>query len=152
MMSISEFIRAAIGSFLGTLAFAGLLHVPKKAALPAAVVGMLAYLVYMISMAFGMSEPAATFVGALFGSLLGQYLARRMQVIATIFVLLSIVSAVPGLGLYRFMELLGSNQAALGAQTGINAMMSIAMIALGIGVGTFTYRLIFRSRRVKSGA
>ncbi len=51
-----------------------------------------------------------------------------------------------------FMELLGSNQAALGAQTGINAMMSIAMIALGIGVGTFTYRLIFRSRRVKSGA
>lgn len=87
------------------------------------------------------------FLAALLGSMLAQQLARRMHMIATIFVLLAIVPLVPGLGLYRFMELLGSGQTAQGARVGVAAMSSIAMLALGIGVGNFTSRLIVDLRK-----
>ena len=62
--------------------------------------------------------------------------------IATIFLLLSVVALVPGLGLYRCMEQLGHRQYALGAQTGILTMAGILMMALGIGVGRFLFKLV----------
>ena len=76
------------------------------------------------------------FLAALFGSLLAQFCARKMRMIATIFLL------VPGLGLYRCMEQLGHQQYALGAQTGILTMAGILMMALGIGVGSFLFKLV----------
>ena len=76
------------------------------------------------------------FLAALFGSLLAQFCARKMRMIATIFLLLSVVALVPGLGLYRCMEQLGHQQYTLGAQTGI------LMMALGIGVGSFLFKLV----------
>ena len=79
---------------------------------------------------------------ALFGSLLAQFCARKMRMIATIFLLLSVVALVPGLGLYRCMEQLGHQQYALGAQTGILTMAGILMMALGIGVGSFLFKLV----------
>ena len=82
------------------------------------------------------------FLAALFGSLLAQFCARKMRMIATIFLLLSVVALVPGLGLYRCMEQLGHQQYALGAQTGILTMAGILMMALGIGVGSFLFKLV----------
>lgn len=139
---MGEILRALASSFIGTLGFALLLRTPRRAILPASLIGMFAYFLYWVLLRAGLSDPMAVFVGALIGSLLGQACARRMHMIATIFILLSIVPAVPGLGLYRFMELLGSDRMALGMEAGVAAMMSIAMIALGVGVGSFLFRLL----------
>ena len=83
----------------------------------------------------------------LLGSLLGQLLARGMKTIATVFNTLAIVAFVPGLGLYRCMELFARGEMEAGARAGIGAMMSIVMIALGIGVGTFLFRAVFVRHR-----
>ena len=72
-----------------------------------------------------------------------------MRMIATIFVTLSIVSLVPGLGLYRCMELIGQGQNALGLQTGAAAMISFIMIALGLAVGSFLFRAIVAHIRIQ---
>lgn len=150
---ITEVLRAFISSFVGTLGFALLLHIPRRAILPASLIGMFAYLLYWVLLQLGVSDPLSVFAGALVGSMLGQGCARKMHMIATIFILLSIVPAVPGLGLYRFMELLGSDRVTLGAEAGVSAMISIAMIALGIGMGSFLFRLLFsrRGRAARSG-
>ncbi len=139
---IGDLLRAFLASFLGTLGFAGMIRVPKRAMLPASLIGAVAFVLYTLLVRLGMSEAFAVFAGALFGSVMGQWCARKMHMIATIFILLSIVPAVPGLGLYRFMEMLGSDRMAEGAAVGVNAMMSIAMIALGIGMGNFLFHLI----------
>ena len=118
-------------SFVGTLGFAILLHAPKRAWLPASLIGAMTYTLYWSLKQLSLDEAASMFLAALFGSLLAQFCARKMRMIATIFLLLSVVALVPGLGLYRCMEQLGHQQYALGAQTGILTMAGILMMAMG---------------------
>lgn len=139
---MEEMLRTLLTSFLGTLGFALLLHAPKKAWLPASLIGGVSYTLYIFLLEMGCPQTVSMFGGALAGSLLAQICARRMRMIATIFITLSIVSLVPGLGLYRCMEHLGAGRNALGLQAGVTAMIDIMMIALGLGVGGFVFRTI----------
>lgn len=140
------FIKLA-SSFVGTWGFAIVMHAPKRAWFPASLVGGVAYALYWALQEFGVYEPTAIFIGALLGSLMGQYLARRMQMIASIFVLLSMIPLVPGLGLYRCMHYLAQEMYAAGANAGVRAMVDIVMIALGIAVGSYIFRLLVRPSR-----
>ncbi len=133
-----------VSSFVGTLGFAIFMHAPKRAWLPASAVGGIAYAVYWLLLQFSLSEPMCIFIAALLGSLLGQLLARRMQMIATIFVLLAMIPLVPGLGLYRCMHYLAQEMYSAGVDAGVRAMVDIVMIALGIAVGSFIFRLFVR--------
>ena len=145
-------IRMFAAAFLGTLGFALLLHAPKRAWLPASVIGAAAYTLFWVLNQAGLSMPASIFIGALAGSMLAQGCARKMRMIATIFITLSIVAMVPGLGLYRCMALLAQGQNAAGVRNGVEAMTTIVMIALGIGVGNFLFRAVIGMRRpVKGG-
>lgn len=142
-MVLQGFIKL-ISSFVGTLGFAIFMHAPKRAWLPASAIGGAAYLLYWALLQFSVYEPLAMFIGALLGSVLGQYCARRMQMIASIFVLLSMIPLVPGLGLYRCMRYLGQEMYTAGAAAGVHAMVDVVMIALGLAVGSFLFRLILR--------
>ncbi len=133
-----------VSSFVGTFGFAIFMHAPKRAWLPASAIGGLAYLLYWSLLQLGMYEPMAIFIGALLGSVLGQYLARRMQMIASIFVLLSMIPLVPGLGLYRCMSFLAQEMYSQGIDAGVRAMVDVVMISLGLAVGSFLFRLFLR--------
>ena len=77
-------------SFVGTLGFAILLHAPKRAWLPASLIGAMTYTLYWSLKQLSLDEAASMFLAALFGSLLAQFCARKMRMIATIFLLLSV--------------------------------------------------------------
>ena len=111
----------------------------------------MAYLLYWALLQLHVYEPLAIFIGALLGSVLGQYCARRMQMIASIFVLLSMIPLVPGLGLYRCMRDLAQEMYSAGAAAGVHAMVDVVMIALGLAVGSFIFRMILRTAAVKGG-
>ena len=149
-MILEVFIKL-ISSFVGTLGFAIFMHAPKRAWLPASAIGGVAYALYWLLLKVGLYAPMAIFIGALLGSLMGQYLARRMQMIATIFVLLAMIPLVPGLGLYRCMHYLAQELYSAGADAGVRAMVDIVMIALGIAVGSYVFRLFVRPHPVKGG-
>nr|MBR4281355.1 threonine/serine exporter family protein [Clostridia bacterium] len=141
-----------VSSFIGTLGFAIFMHAPRKAWLPASAIGGAAYLLYWSLLQLGMYEPLAIFIGALLGSILGQYCARRMQMIATIFVLLSMIPLVPGLGLYRCMHFLAQEMYSAGADAGVRAMVDVVMIALGLAVGSYLFRMVVRAKPRKEAA
>lgn len=145
-MTFIAVIRILLASFAATYGFALLLHAPVRTWIPASLIGAVSFTVYWALSLLGVADPASVFVGAALGSLLAQICARRMRMIATVFLTLSIVTMVPGLGLYRCMELLAQGQSGAGAQAGVAAMVTILMIALGIGVGSFLFRL-FTGRR-----
>lgn len=149
MNLILEGFIKLISSFVGTLGFAIFMHAPKRAWFPASAIGGVAYLLYWALQESGVTEPMAIFIGALLGSILGQYCARRMKMIATIFVLLSMIPLVPGLGLYRCMHFLAQEMYGAGADAGVRAMVDIVMIALGLAVGNFIFRVL---RPRKGGA
>ena len=134
-------LTAFVSSFFGTLGFAVLLRAPRRAWIPSSLCGALAYTLYIGLLALGLSEAASIFAGSLFGSLMGQFLARRMKMIGTIFNTLAIVAFVPGLGLYRCMALLAGGSPDAGVRAGVQAMVSILMIALGLGMGSFLFRM-----------
>ena len=139
--TVTGLFRAVFGAFVGTVGFAMLVHVPRKAWLASGVIASLSYLVYWALTQAGLPDAMGIFVGSLFGSLAGQMCARKMKTIGTVFLMSAIVPVVPGLGLYRMMAELGRGRTAEGADFGIQAMITIAMIVLGLSMGSYIDRL-----------
>lgn len=150
MPLFEQILRAALGAFFGSVGFAMLVHAPKRAWFVAGLIASLSYLVYWLMTYLGLPDPMAIFIGSLFGSLAGLLSARLLKIIGTVFLMSAVVPVVPGLGLYRMMSALGQGQLAAGAKTGIQAMITVAMIALGLGAGAFMDRLLW-SRVRKTG-
>ncbi|MBR4081639.1 MAG: threonine/serine exporter family protein [Clostridia bacterium] len=140
---LKELLWMLVTSALGTLGFAMLLHAPKRAWLTASIIGGVGYMIYWGLLLLGWPDPAALFTGVLAATVLAQFAARKMRMIATIFVTLAIIPSVPGLGLYRAMSYLGQGMNSAGAKEGVSAMISVGMIALAIGVGSFLARRVF---------
>ena len=147
MSMLTGGITMFLSAFLGTLGFALLLHAPRRAWLPASAIGAVAYTLYWALNAAGLGNSISIFIGAVAGSLMAHCCARQMRMIATIFITLSIVAMVPGLGLYRCMALLAQGQNTAGLRTGVEAMITITMIALGLAVGSFLFRVIMTSMK-----
>lgn len=146
---MTDILRGLAGSFFGTVGFAMLVHVPKRSWMVSGLIASMSYLLYWaLSARLGVPDPMGIFIGSMFGSLTGQICARRMKIIGTVFMMSAIVPVVPGLGLYRMMAFLGQGETAKGADMGITAMITIAMIALGLGMGSFIDRMIHRIRKV----
>ena len=145
--TLEQILRAVAGSFFGTVGFAMLVHVPRRAWFASGVIAVLSYLVYWGLTCLGIPDPMAIFAGALFGSLTGLFCSRRMKIIGTVFLMSAVVPVVPGLGLYRMMSAIGQGRLSEGARTGVSAMITIAMIALGLGAGAFADRLFWSRRR-----
>ena len=144
----THILYAAVGAALGSVGFALLVHAPLRSLLPSGIIAALSYLVYMLLSMNGISDSMAVFAGALFGSLAGQEVARKMKMIGTVFLMSAIVPVVPGLGLYRMMTLLGQGATAAGADQGIEAMITIAMITLGLGVGSYADRHMHARKKI----
>ncbi|MBQ7848938.1 MAG: threonine/serine exporter family protein [Clostridia bacterium] len=147
---IGQGLLIFLSSSLGTFGFAIFMHAPKRAWLPASLIGGVSYTLYWALLQLHVNEPASIFLGALLGSLLGQYCARRMRMIASIFILLAMIPLVPGLGLYRCMSYLAQEMYGAGVDAGVRAMLDIVMIAFGLGIGSYVFRM-FRPRKTAKG-
>lgn len=141
-MTVSDVLRCILGSFFGTLGFAVLARVPRKALLPSGIIAVFVYLIYWLLPRTGLSDYLAVFCGSLFGSVAGHICARRMRVINTVFLMSAIVPVVPGLALYRTMASLGSGRMYEGAAMGTEAMIIIVMTSLGLVMGSYLDRLV----------
>ena len=142
---IGQGVIIFLSSAVGTFGFAIFMHAPKRAWLPASIIGGAGYLVYWALLQCAVYEPLSIFIGALTGALLGQFCARRMRMIATIFLLLGMIPLVPGLGLYRCMSFLAQGLYTEGVKAGVSAMVDIVMIAFGLGIGSYGIRLFRRT-------
>ncbi len=135
-----DWLRMAAASLLGTFGFGLLAGAPRKAWIPAGALGALTFMMYWGMTETGMPEPASLFIASLLGSMLALTCARRLHMIGTIFLMMSIISFVPGLGLYRSMQFLGAGASAEGADQAVLAMRTIAMIVLGQIAGNLIFR------------
>ena len=139
---IPEWIRMTAASFLGTFGFGMLAHVPKRSTIPASLLGAATFMLYWVLIQLGMGEYASLYLATMTGSVTALFCARRMQIISTVFLMMSIISFVPGLGLYRSMQFLGAGNSGAGADQGIQAMIIIAMIVMGQVSGSILFRAI----------
>lgn len=144
---MDQLFSVMIGAFLGTFGFAVLLNAPKKSVLIASLLSAFGYGIYWLLLQSGWRDPMAMFVGMLVASLLAQTAARRLKMIVTIFLTMAVIPGVPGLGLYRCMELLARGDTAQGFRVGIGAMSSIVMIALAFVLSGYIIRVLHPKKK-----
>lgn len=136
-----DILGALLMGFFATIGFAGLLHAPWRSWIPASLIGAAGYVVYWLLLRAGWDDPSAIFIGSCIASLLAQMTARRLRMIASIFSILAIIPFVPGYGLYQTMFHIGQGDLSQGLAKGVETMSGILMLALGIIVGSFVFRL-----------
>jgi len=146
---IGPLFMALLTSFFATLGFGVLLHAPRRALLPASAAGMTAHMCYFLLHTAGVAEQAAIFTAAALAAIIAELMARHMKMAATVFVTLSIIPLVPGLNLYRAMASFAQGQSEAGLTMGVSAMITVLMIALGIGMGSFLVRLRRRGSNIQ---
>ena len=141
---IPELIRMLCSSFLGTFGFGMLAHAPKRSWVPASLLGAFTFILYWGLIELGAGEMFSIYLATMAGAVAALFCARRLHMISTVFLMMSIISFVPGLGLYRSMQFLGAGDSGAGADQLVHAMVTIAMIVLGQWSGSIFFRAFRR--------
>lgn len=123
-------------SLMAGASFGALLYAPGKAIYWGGVLGGLGYTASWLALQLGAPNAVSMFLGAFIAAVGAQLAARKLKMIATIFVTIAILPLVPGLGLYRAMSTVAQGQTGAGLAIAASTMASILMIALGIGCGS----------------
>lgn len=133
MLSFTALLQDALLSFVGTLGFALLYQVPRKALLICAAIGMGGYVLRATLYQLGLDIDAATFCGALFVGLMGTMPARRLQLPLVLFTITGIICMVPGIPAYKVLVYFDQGDILGGLQSAIEAGFGVVALVCGIG-------------------
>lgn len=143
------FLRSFIFCFFAALFFAVLLNAPRRALLPAAVLGAVGYLVYTLCLAF--SARAGFFLGTLAIAVGAEVLARVLKHPALLFMIPAVIPLVPGMGLYNTMLALVQSRIGDAVAEGSETMLALALMAAALALTTFAFRLLAKQKSRAKG-
>ena len=148
---ILDIVQSAIGAFGGTVGFSYLLHAPRRTILPAAVNGMIGFVIYVLLYRYvGHGTMLSYFAATMVVTVVCEILARVMRLPSTIFLLTSLVPLVPGYNFYSAMLALVRDDGAQAASQGMMAVQIVAAIAVGAAVTSVCFRTLAQHKRRKS--
>ncbi|MDF2804402.1 MAG: hypothetical protein K0S61_4307 [Anaerocolumna sp.] len=130
-----------IGSFIAVVSFAIIIGVPRKFLGYAGLVGAVGWLVYLLLLKADMSPVAVMFYAAIVVSLISHSFARLMKTPVTLFLIAGILPLVPGVGMYRIVYNLITNNNSLAGYYFNQTMQLAGMIALAIFIMDTVFRL-----------
>lgn len=129
----AQLLVQVLVAFVGTYSFAILFGVPRAFYLPAGLVGMMGWLVYMIIMRYTPAGAfASTFVAATVVAFLSRFSALRFKCPSTVFLICGIFPLIPGAGVFWSAYYIASSQFEAAMSTGLNAVKITLAIVLGI--------------------
>ncbi len=149
---ISQIVLHSVGSFGGTLGYAFLLNAPMSTVLPASLTGLLGYVLYEVMVnLLGQGAMFSYFLATVVIAVLCEIEARLMRMPSTIFLLTALVPLVPGYTFYCAMLALVEDNGAAAAAFGLEAVQTVAAIAVGAAVTSVLFRaLTVRRKPVKA--
>lgn len=127
-----EWMVQFAASFLATVAFAVLFHVPRKEYVFSGLTGAVGWVCYLAAVQAGWGVVTASFLAALVLTVLCRVFAVARKTPITIFLICGIFPLVPGAGIYytAYYFIMGQNTAA--ADKGIETLKIAVAISLGI--------------------
>jgi len=148
---ILDILSSAVGAFGGTIGFCYLLNSPRRTILPAAVNGMIGFVIYVVLCRYlGCSVMLSHFTATVAVTVICEILARVMRLPSTIFLLTSLVTLVPRYSFYSAMLALVQDNGALAASEGMKAVQIVAAIAVGAAVTSVCFRTLAMMRLRKN--
>ena len=145
---ISQIVLHSVGSFGGTLGYAFLLNAPVNTVLPASLTGLLGYVLYEVMVnLLGQGAMFSYFLATVVIAVLCEIEARLMRMPSTIFLLTALVPLVPGYTFYCAMLALVEDNGAAAAAFGLEAVQTVAAIAVGAAVTSVLFRALTMRRK-----
>ncbi len=130
-----------IGAFIAVVAFAVIIGVPKIFLWQAGLVGAVGWLVYLLLEPTGLSVPGRMFFAALMVALISHSFARLLKTPVTLFLIAGILPLVPGVGMYRIVYNLITNNNSLAGHYMNETIQTAGMIALAIFIMDTIFRV-----------
>jgi uncharacterized membrane protein YjjB (DUF3815 family) len=122
--------------FIASWFFACIMHAPRKALLPSAFAASMGYMVFFVFIE--LNEPR---LGYFFGTLLvatfGEFFAKRLKMLSTIFIFPGVIPIVPGFDLYQTLSALVLGDFNNALVTGANAILNIGAMSIAIAIVGF---------------
>ena len=138
----------ALAAFCGTVGFAILFGVPRKHYIPAGIVGVLGWLLYLVLFRVAGFTPAvSTLVATVFIGILARISAVIEKCPAAVFLICGIFCLVPGAGIFWCTYYLISSQLDLSSTAGFTAAKVAIAIVLGIILAMELPQWIFSGKR-----
>lgn len=133
-----------VGAFGGTFSYTYLLNAPRQTAIPASLIAVAGYVIYLLLDASACSVIFSYFLATVVISALCEVAARVMRLPATTFLLSALVPLVPGYTFYSAMLALVEDNGMVAASEGLKAVQIVAAIAVGAAVTSVCFRAMFR--------
>ena len=138
----------ALAAFAGTVGFAILFGVPRKHYIPAGIVGVLGWLLYLVLYRYaGLTPAVSTLISTAFIGILSRVSAVIMKCPAAVFLICGIFCLVPGAGIFWCSYYLVSSQLDLSSAAGFTAAKIAIAIVLGIILAMELPQRIFSGHR-----
>jgi uncharacterized membrane protein YjjB (DUF3815 family) len=130
-----------IGTFVAVVSVAITFGVPRRFLSYSGIVGAVGWLVYLLLIKVHWSSVASMFVAALVVSLISHSFARLMKTPVTLFLIAGILPLVPGVGMYRIVYSLITNNNSMAGYYFSETMQIAGMIALAIFIMDTAFRI-----------
>lgn len=132
--------------FAASFFFALIMNAPRKTLIYSSMAASAGYLAYKIFRLEG-HHLLAFFLGTSLVAMIGEILARKLKMPATIFIFPGIIPIVPGLGLYETILAFVEDDIFLALETGANTILSIGCMAVAMALVSllaFKFKMISR--------
>lgn len=134
-------IVETIGAFVAVIAVAVTFGVPRKFLVYSGLVGAVGWLVYRLIKDAGWSEVSSMFFAAMMVSLISHSFARILKAPVTLFLISGILPLVPGVGMYRIVYNIISNNSGLASYYFRETILIAGMISLAIFIMDTIFRI-----------
>lgn len=132
-------------SFIASAAFAIIFNVPRQTLLQCGFVGMLGWIVYVLSMRMDMEAVPATLLASFAVAVVSQLFAKIYKTPIIVFNVAGIIPLVPGGLAYDSMRNVVENRYDIAMQLAVKALLISGAIAVGLIFSEVIYQLIRRA-------
>ncbi len=137
-------------AFVGCIGFAILFNIHGPGLFLCALGGGLSWVVYLIVVKLGYSDILGYFWSALFASVYAEIMARIRKYPAISYLCVSIFPMIPGAGAYYTMNYAVRGEMELFASQGMHTAAIAGILAVGILLGSTTFRMYSEWKRKKA--
>lgn len=140
---MADFFKEFIFSFGAVYFFTFIFNAPKRTRLIAGLIGAVSYALFIVLKALDSPLLACYFISTLLIAFLSEFSAKILKAPSTVFISIAILALVPGIGLYRTMNLLTFGNYGSGTEVGIQTLLAIGSIAMALAVSLLILKLYY---------
>ncbi|WP_066715794.1 threonine/serine exporter family protein [Clostridium sp. Marseille-P299] len=131
-----------IGAFVAVVALSVIFSIPKKFLVYSGIVGAVGWFIYLVFLRLNFAETTSVFIATLVVALISHSFARIFKAPVTVFLISGILPMVPGVGMYRIVYSMLSEDSSMTAYYFNHTLQIAGLIAIAIFIMDTFFRMV----------